>query len=114
MALVEVRGSNNSLAHPRGAVDVVTITPTVAREKFLVRFPDGFESAFDRTQLEVLKLFKDRLSSVGRDSVEPGTQNPSDCQQAAGTTFDLESCITRTALNDLLIRIRLHTLKPRE
>jgi len=36
VSLVEVRGTNNSLVHPRGAVGVVTRTPAVAGEKFLV------------------------------------------------------------------------------
>ena len=34
-------------------------------EKYLVRFPDGFEASFD-AQLEVLKHFKDRLGDVRR------------------------------------------------
>lgn len=61
VALVEVRGTNNSLVHPRGAVGVVTRTPATESERFLVRFPDGFEASFSREQLEVLKHFKDRL-----------------------------------------------------
>jgi predicted nucleotidyltransferase len=61
VSLVEVRGPNHSLVHPRGAVGVVTRTPAVAGENFLVRFPDGFEKALERSQIEVLKHFKDRL-----------------------------------------------------
>ena len=61
VSLVEVRGPNHSLVHPRGAVGVVTRTPAVDGENFLVRFPDGFEKALERSQLEVLKHFKDRL-----------------------------------------------------
>ena len=61
VALLDVRGPNNSLVHPRGAVGVVTRTPAVTGEKYLVRFPDGFEKALERSQLEVLKHFKDRL-----------------------------------------------------
>src|SRR5690349_13632396 len=38
VALVEVRGTNNSLVHPRGAVGVVTRTPTGTEQHFLVRF----------------------------------------------------------------------------
>jgi predicted nucleotidyltransferase len=62
VSLVEVRGPNNSLVHPRGAVGVVTRTPAVNGEKFLIRFPDGFETALARDQLDILKHFKDRLS----------------------------------------------------
>src|SRR5262245_50245027 len=61
VSLVEVRGTNDSLVHPRGAVGVVTRTPAVAGEPYLVRFPDGFEKALEKSQLEILKHFKDRL-----------------------------------------------------
>jgi uncharacterized protein len=67
VALIEVRGPGNSLVHPRGAVGVVTRTPAVDGERFLVRFPDGFESSFAPEQLEVLKHFKDRLGNGAPD-----------------------------------------------
>jgi len=82
VSLVEVRGPSNSLVHPRGAVGVVTRTPAVEGEKFLVRFPDGFESAFQPEQLEVLKHFKDRLGEAQRSNALH--ESPS---------FDLEQCI---------------------
>ncbi len=82
VALVEIRGPNKSLVHPRGAVGVVTRTPTGDREQFLVRFPDGFEKSLTRPQLEVLKHFKERLGEAGRLS-------PS----APPTDFDLEPLI---------------------
>jgi len=63
VSLIEVRGPGDSLVHPRGAVGVVTRTPAVAGERFLIRFPDGFEASLAREQLEVLKHFKDRLGS---------------------------------------------------
>src|SRR6185295_2817847 len=74
---VEVRGTNNSLVHPRGAVGVVTRTPTGDQQHFLVRFPDGFEAALTREEFEVLKHFKDRL---------PGAES-------AMGDFDLEKLI---------------------
>jgi uncharacterized protein len=58
---VGVHGSNNALVHPRGAVGIVTRTPCGHEQHFLVRFPDGFEASLLREELEVLKLFKDRL-----------------------------------------------------
>jgi uncharacterized protein len=63
VALKEVRGTNNSLVHPRGAVGVVTRTPAGAENHFLVRFPDGFETSLVRDQFDVLEHFKDRLGS---------------------------------------------------
>src|SRR2546425_3955386 len=65
VSLVEVRGTNNSLVHPRGAVGVVTRTPTGDQDQFLVRFPDGFEASLTRKTIEVLKNFKDRLPNGG-------------------------------------------------
>ena len=77
VALVEIRGPNQSLVHPRGAVGVVTRTPTGTDRHFLVRFPDGFEKSLTAQELEVLKHFKDRLQGSG--SGQPN--------------FDLESVI---------------------
>ncbi|HWI58230.1 MAG TPA: nucleotidyltransferase domain-containing protein [Bacillota bacterium] len=75
VALIEIRGPNQSLVHPRGAVGVVTRTPTGEEEHFLVRFPDGFEKSLTRRQLEVLKHFKDRLQG------ERANQAPFDLEQ---------------------------------
>ncbi len=83
VSLVEVRGTNNSLVHPRGAVGVVTRTPTGDQREFLVRFPDGFEASLRREQLDVLKHFKDRLGAAAG--------NQSGLTSAA--TFDLEQHI---------------------
>ena len=68
VSLMEVRGTNNSLVHPRGAVGVVTRTPTGDQNQFLVRFHDGFEAPLAREQLEVLKHFKDRLPGTDTTS----------------------------------------------
>ena len=48
---VEVRGTNNSLVHPRDAVGVVTRTPAREQKHFLVRLPDGFEFSPAETKL---------------------------------------------------------------
>jgi hypothetical protein len=61
VTLNPVHGAHHALVHPRGAVGVVTRTPTGTETHFLVRFPDGYESTFGREDLEVLKHFKDRL-----------------------------------------------------
>jgi predicted nucleotidyltransferase len=88
VSLVEVRGPSHSLVHPRGAVGVVTRTPAVDGENFLVRFPDGFEKSLERSQIEVLKHFKDRLGPATggcSPSADNGVQAP--------PAFDLESFI---------------------
>lgn len=71
VTLVEARGPNGSLVHPRGAVGIVTRTPVVTGENFLVRFPDGFEKSLERAQIEVLKHFKDRLGDRRGDGSSP-------------------------------------------
>src|SRR5262249_19468064 len=68
VSLVEVRGTNNSLVHPRGAVGVVTRTPTGDQSNYLVRFPDGLDASVAREQLDVLKHFKDRIPDGTPDS----------------------------------------------
>src|SRR5215831_13084620 len=90
VSLVEIRGTNNSLVHPRGAVGVVTRTPTGDQNQFLVRFPDGFEASLTRDQIDILKHFKDRLgentTNVARGSENGSVRTPS-------PTFDLETFI---------------------
>src|SRR5439155_2078260 len=88
VSLVEVRGTNNPLVLPRGAVGVVTRTPAVEGEKFLVHFPDGFETSLTRDELDVLKHFKDRL---GRDGVPPSQE--SGTATCDPSPFGLESFI---------------------
>src|SRR5689334_8865066 len=72
VSLAEVRGTNNSLVHPRGAVGVVTRTPAGDETHFLVRFPDGFEASLPREQLEVLKHFEERLFEGSTESRPTG------------------------------------------
>ena len=92
VSLIAVRGTNDSLVHPRGAVGVVTRTPAVADEKFLVRFPDGFEKSLARSELEVLQHFKARLGPVGR-GVLTAPPPTSDSLETPPPAFDLESLI---------------------
>jgi len=92
VSLVEIRGTNNSLVHPRGAVGVVTRTPTGEQKQFLVRFPDGFEASLTRDKLDVLKHFKDRLGDVG-SRISAGANSESGSVGTPSPTFDLESFI---------------------
>jgi len=94
VSLVEVRGTNNSLVHPRGAVGVVTRTPTGDQNQFLVRFPDGFEASFTREKLEALKHFKARLGSgTGILPVDSGADVSPASVGTPDSGFDLESVI---------------------
>jgi len=61
VSLVGVRGPSRWLVHPRGAVGVVTRTPSTEGENFLVRFPDGFEKSLERSQMNPIKLPKRRF-----------------------------------------------------
>ena len=88
VSLIEVRGTNHSLVHPRGAVGVVTRTPTGDDKHFLVRFPDGFEASLTFEQLEVLKHFKDRLNTHRQDACATSGAGVS-----PASAFDLESLI---------------------
>ncbi|MBI2927959.1 MAG: nucleotidyltransferase domain-containing protein [Verrucomicrobia bacterium] len=95
VALVEIRGPNESLVHPHGAVGVVTRTPAGTESHFLVRFPDGFEASLRREQLEVLKHFKDRLpvaADVSRLTLSSGSQE-SQSGLTSAAPFDLEECV---------------------
>jgi predicted nucleotidyltransferase len=84
VSLVEIRGTNHALVHPRGAVGVVTRTPAGDETHFLVRFPDGFEASLQRDQLEILKHFKDRL---------PGSAGVSPVSQFDLETFIIYRCV---------------------
>lgn len=89
VSLVEVRGTNNSLVHPRGAVGIVTRTPTGDESDFLVRFPDGFEFSIERQQMEVLNHFKARLGSAPAQALSPGAGE----SKNSSVEFDLESLV---------------------
>jgi hypothetical protein len=58
VALVGVRGTNVKAVHPRGAVGVVTQSPSDYWHSCSVRFPDGFEAVFHRRELAVLSQFQ--------------------------------------------------------
>src|SRR5262249_27886181 len=88
VSLVEIRGTNNSLVHPRGAVAVVTRTASGDQKHFLVRFPDGFEASLTRDQIDILKHFKDRL---GEASSNAASVSETGSVGTSSPTFDLES-----------------------
>lgn len=84
VVLVAVHATDTVLAHPRGAVGIITRTPAGAETRYLVRFPDGSEATFTRGELDVLKDFKERLGE---------TISGSPAQTRNAPTFDLESVI---------------------
>ena len=57
VALVEVRGSDGTTAHPRGAAGEVVQAPADAWHSYRVRFPDGVEAALSRRELAVLSHY---------------------------------------------------------
>lgn len=58
VALVEVRGTDGKPVHPRGAVGVIINAPKDYWHSYRVRFPDGFEALFQRTELAILSHYK--------------------------------------------------------
>ncbi len=50
---VEIRGANHLLIHPKGAVGLITRTPSKHEVDFLVRFPDEFEAKLKRDGFDV-------------------------------------------------------------
>ena len=67
---VPIRGTNDALVHPRGAVGIITRTPTGEENHYLVRFPDGFVNALTREEFDILKHFKDRVPGVASASTD--------------------------------------------
>ena len=57
VALVEVRASDGTVAHPRGAAGEVVQAPADAWHSYRVRFPDGVEVAMSRRELAVLSHY---------------------------------------------------------
>ena len=70
VSLKPIHGSRSAIVHPRGAVGIVTRTPTGQEEHYLIRFPDGFVSSLVRDEFDVLKHFKDRLLGANSTSTE--------------------------------------------
>ena len=60
-----VIGPNRCVAHPAGAVGVVTRTPTRGETGYSVRFPDGFEHVLEAGDLEILRVFQERGDTPG-------------------------------------------------
>ena len=58
VALVEVRGTDGAVVHPRGAVGVIVRAPSDYWHSYRVRFPDGFEASFRRQELAILSEYK--------------------------------------------------------
>ena len=71
--LKEVRASNDAIIHARGAVAVVTRTPTGNETHYLVRFSDGFEGSLVRDQFDVLKS-PQGLTSQGQSDKDKASQ----------------------------------------
>jgi len=66
--MVEVRGTDGAVVHPRGAVGVVIQAPSDYWHSYRVRFPDGFEATFSRHDLAILKQFQDGGTIAGANT----------------------------------------------
>jgi hypothetical protein len=58
VVLVEARGPNGRVVHPRGAVGAVVQSPSDYWHNYRVKFSDNFEASFQREQLSVLAHYK--------------------------------------------------------
>jgi predicted nucleotidyltransferase len=58
VAIAEVRGTDGKLVHPRGAVGVITQSPSDYWHSYRVRFLDGFEASFLRGNISVLSVYQ--------------------------------------------------------
>ena len=56
---VDIAGAAGLILHPRGTVGVVVKAPTDLDHSYRVRFPDGFEAPFKRSEVTLLALFKE-------------------------------------------------------
>jgi predicted nucleotidyltransferase len=65
VALVEVRDTDGKPVHPRGAAGVVIQAPSDYWHSYRVRFPDGFETSFKRTELSILSHFNAPSAPLG-------------------------------------------------
>lgn len=74
VALTEVRGAHGRAVYPRGAVGVVTQSPSDYWHSYRVRFPDGFEAMFRRQELAILSEYKD--GGVIGAGIRGGTGGP--------------------------------------
>ena len=67
VVLVEVKGADAKIVHPRGAVGVVVQSPVDHLHSYRVRFPDEFVATFKRTELAILSQYKQDPSAALRD-----------------------------------------------
>src|SRR6516164_4979046 len=59
VTLVDLPGSTDLVAHPRGTVGVVVKAPTDHEHSYRVRFLDGFEAPLRRGEITMLAQFKE-------------------------------------------------------
>ncbi len=58
VALKQVQGSDNRVAHPAGAVGVIVRVPRDRTHSYRIRFVDGFEAALQHDNLMLLAEYK--------------------------------------------------------
>lgn len=58
VALVDVRGAENRVTHPRGTAGMVVASPVDPEHAYRVRFPGGDEHSLKRREMEVLSRYQ--------------------------------------------------------
>jgi hypothetical protein len=67
VALVEVRGEEGTMVHPRGSAGIIVQAPADYWHRYRVRFPDGLEASLRRPELAILSHYKMGLMGQGAD-----------------------------------------------
>jgi uncharacterized protein len=67
VALVEVRGHDGRILHPRGSAGLIVKSPADPEHNYRVRFPGGEEVTLARRGMEVLSVFNSPAYQQGAD-----------------------------------------------
>lgn len=70
VTLAPVRASNDRVLFPAGAAGVVVASPADAAHAYRVRFPDGTEVSLRRSQLELLRAYKNAALGPHTDETD--------------------------------------------
>jgi uncharacterized protein len=69
VALVEVRGHDGRISHPRGTAGLIVKSPADPEHNYRVKFPGGDEVTLSRREMEVLSVFNSPAYQQGSDAL---------------------------------------------